>query len=816
MPQPIRILYADGNPFDRELVRNTLETAEDTFALAEATSRSEFENLLQTEQFDLVLSDFNIAGFEGLAVIDAVRAADPHLPVILITGSGSEEVAVQALKQGADDYIIKTPAHIRRLPYTIRTVLERKHLQQEKEAAQRELSRRNRELTLLNRVIAACMTQTDIESILATICQEMSLALDAPHTAAALLNRAKTEALVVAEHRADDRPSVLNQIVPIAKSPAYRLLLVKKTPLLVADARTDDRLAPMRRAMAKHSWVSLIILPLVVNNEVLGSLGLSRPEPNSFTTEDLELAWSVAEQVSGALAHARAEQERRLLATAIEQAAESIVITDPTGTILYVNPAFESVTGYTRAEAVGRNPRILKSGRQDPEFYRQLWHTITAGQVWRGKFINKHKDGSLFTEEATITPVHDANGRITHFVGVKRNITREEQLEAQFRQAQKMEALGRLTGGITHDFNNILTAINGFAELLKMRLPPDDLRLPLVEKILQSGQSATELVSQLLTFSRKDTQTLQVVNLNAIIKQTEGMLRRVIGEDVRLQTVLAADLWAVRANPAHIRQVIMNLVINARDAMPDGGELTIETDNVVLDSDYVAQHLDTRPGEYILLAVTDTGIGMSKDVQEHIFEPFFTTKQQGQGTGLGLSTVFGIVKQSGGNIWVYSEKGKGTTIKIYLPRTAETEAFSEGVENTMPEEGAYSGDETILLVEDNPGVRQLARQVLESQGYTVLESAAGDEALVMADAYEGVIHLLLTDVVMPGLSGKALAEALEKRRPAVKVLYMSGYTQNTIVYRGVLDAGAMLLQKPFSTNRLLRTVRKILDGEDIG
>ncbi|RME46608.1 MAG: PAS domain S-box protein, partial [Caldilineae bacterium] len=529
MPHPIRILYVDDNPFDRELVRDALSHADDAFSLAEADSRTEFETLLQNEQFDLVLSDFNILGFEGLEVLEAVHATDPNLPVVLITGTGSEEIAVQAIKQGAADYIIKTPQHIRRLPLTIQTVLERKHLQQEREAARRELQRRNRELTLLNRVIAACMTQTDIEAILEVVCRELALALDAPHTAAALLNRAKTEALVVAEYRTDDRPSALNQIIPVIKSPAYQVLLADKAPLLVADARTDERLAATRRAMVEYGWASLILLPLVVEDEVLGAVGLSRPQPASFTPEDLELAWSVAGQVSGALAHAHAERERRLLATAIEQAAESVVITDSAGTILYVNPAFEAVTGYTRAEAIGRNPRILKSGKQDPAFYRHLWQTITAGEVWHGKFVNRHKDGSLFTEEATITPVRDAGGRITHFVAVKRNTTREEHLEEQFRQVQKMEALGRLTSGITHDFNNILTAINGFAELLKMRLPPDDPHRPLVEKILRSGQDAAELVSQLLTFSRKEAQAPQPLNLNRIVEGTEAMLRRVIG-----------------------------------------------------------------------------------------------------------------------------------------------------------------------------------------------------------------------------------------------------------------------------------------------
>jgi PAS domain S-box-containing protein len=504
----------------------------------------------------------------------------------------------------------------------------------------------------------------------------------------------------------------------------------------------------------------------------------------------------------------QAEEARVRLDTAIQQSAESIVITDTQGTIQYVNPAFERITGYSRAEALGQNPRILKSGKQNLAFYEDLWATITAGRVWQGRMVNRKKDGSLYTEEATISPVRDEGGAIINYVAVKRDVTRELQLEEQYRQAQKMEAVGRLTAGVAHDFNNILTAINGFSELVSLGLAPDDPLQDSVQKVLSSGQRAAGLVRQLMAFSRKQIVQPATLDINEVLANVDKMLGRIIGEDIELQTIPAPGLWLTSADPVQVEQIIFNLAVNARDAMPNGGKLTIETANVTLDEAYAAGHLGAQPGEYVLLAISDTGIGMSEEVKSHLFEPFFTTKELGRGTGLGLATVYGIIKQGGGDIQVYSEVGLGTTFKVYLPRVGPA---------TPPEAPALArpdmpaGQEMVLLVEDSEGVRELARRVLRSLGYTLLETRDGQEALRLAADYPGAIHLLLTDVVLPGMSGKALAEELARSRPDLKTLFMSGYTDNAIAHHGVLEPGIAFLQKPFGPIELARKVRAVLD-----
>jgi PAS domain S-box-containing protein len=502
------------------------------------------------------------------------------------------------------------------------------------------------------------------------------------------------------------------------------------------------------------------------------------------------------------------EEERRRLSAAIEQTAESVLITDTKGFLVYVNPAFERVTGYSRAEAIGQTPRILNSGEQDGAFYQKLWDTITAGKVWQGRLVNKKKDGTLYTDEITITPVRDESGAIVNYVSVQRDVTHELELEEQYHQAQKMDAVGKLTGGIAHDFNNLLTAINGFAELMQHRLEPDDPLQNMVGNILHSGQRAADLTGQLLAFSRKQMIKPKILNLNTIVADMDKMLQRIIGEDIELKTIPSPDLWPVKVDPAQIEQIIVNLAVNARDAMPGGGQLTVETENVVLDEARIASHLETQPGEYVQLAVSDTGFGMNQEVQTRIFEPFFTTKETGKGTGLGLATVFGIVKQNSGDIWVYSEEGHGTVFKIFLPRAEEA----------IPAPPPYDpigdlprGTETILVVEDELAVRELAVQTLQAQGYTVLQAADGQEALDLIPAHNAKIHLVFTDVVMPQMDGKELANRFKGIHPNCKVLFSSGYTDDAIAHHGVLDPDVAFIQKPFSPTALTHKVREVLD-----
>jgi PAS domain S-box-containing protein len=381
-------------------------------------------------------------------------------------------------------------------------------------------------------------------------------------------------------------------------------------------------------------------------------------------------------------------------------------------------------------------------------------------------------------------------------------------LQEQFRQSQKIEAIGRLAGGIAHDFNNLLTVIKGYSQLSMMELKEGDPLKPNIEEVQRAADRAAGLTRQLLAFSRRQILEMKVLDLNTILRDLDKMLRRVIGEDIELVTLLADDLGTVKADAGQIEQVVMNLAVNARDAMQKGGKLTIETANVELDENYARNHVAVKSGPYVMLSVSDTGVGMTPEVRDRVFEPFFTTKEKGKGTGLGLSTVYGIMKQSGGNIWVYSEPGKGTTFKIYLPRVDEP--LEEAGEKVVQKELTGRG-ETILVVEDEEKVRQLTVQILTKNGYTVLEASHGDEASHICEQHKGPIHLMVMDVVMPGMNGRQLAKSLEPHHPEMKVLYMSGYTDNAIVHHGILEKGLSFLQKPFTMDGLVRKVREVLD-----
>ncbi len=766
------------------------------------------------------------------------------------------------------------------------------------------------------------------------------------------------------------------------------------------------------------------------------------------------------EQAAHRGARRQLEAEREKLLHAVENSPASVVITDANGSIEYVNPKFTRVTGYSSDEVLGRNPKILKSGELPPEIYQDLWQTITAGREWRGEFHNRKKNGELFWESASISPVFDERKRITNFIGVKEDITERKQaeetlresekryrslfesmfhgyahcemvfengepqdfvyldvnrafeeltglrnvvgrrvtevipgiresapellsmygrvaktgdperfevyldglgnwfsisayspqkghfvavfdniterkraeealvrrerhfrslienaqdiitiidmesiirfqspaatqilgrppeefvgrsafefvhpddapvvrdaigravarpesaqtsqfrfrhangswrtmegigkvlpgegpaqivvnsrdvtegraLEDQLRQSQKMEAVGRLAGGIAHDFNNLLTAIMGYAELAAGRLKPEDPTRSELSEIDKASRRAAELTGQLLAFSRKQVLQPRVVSLNQVVSDMDKMLRRVIGEDVDLVTSLKEPLGSVKADTGQLGQVLLNLAINSRDAMPNGGKLTIETSDVELDETYSAFHFDVPPGRYLLLAVSDTGTGMDAKTLSHIFEPFFTTKGVGKGTGLGLSTVYGVVKQSGGHVTVYSEPGVGTTVKVYLPRVEDAQKDAAPSTGRAHQAG---GTETVLVVEDEEAVRRLVCRSLEARGYETLPAASANEALLALEKHPGEIHLMLTDVVMPILSGRELAERLAALRPRMKVLFMSGYTDDAIVHHGVLEAGTPFIQKPFTPHTLAAKVREVLDA----
>jgi PAS domain S-box-containing protein len=506
--------------------------------------------------------------------------------------------------------------------------------------------------------------------------------------------------------------------------------------------------------------------------------------------------------------HAEAEKYRLL--AAINQAAEIIVITDVDGIIEYVNPAFEQTTGYTREEALGQKPSILQSGEQDEAFYQEIWIHLLKGETWSGRFVNRKKDATLYTEDATISPVKNSTGEIVNYVAVKRDVTDELNRDEQLRQSQKMESIGQLVGGVAHDFNNILQIINGCSEIALQQLASDHSSASNIREVLKAGGNAQKLVKQLLAFSRQEVIDPEEFDLNSEILSGQKMLSRIIGEHIQFQFVSGKGVGKVFLDKGQINQVLMNLCVNARDAMPYGGDLTIETNDIQIGSDDLKAHGVVRPGRYVLLSVSDTGCGMDKETCEKIFDPFFTTKEVGEGTGLGLSTVYGIIQQNRGHISVYSEQGKGSVFKIYLPvsaRSANTDLFPE--EHAPPE----GGRETILVAEDDQTILKLAAQVLTRSGYTVLTASDGVEALQVFEEHSQVIDLVVTDVVMPRMGGKEVIEQMLKKRPALHHLFVSGYSQDAGHTDFIKEKGRHLLSKPYSSDVLLKTIRDILDEE---
>ncbi|AMV73422.1 hypothetical protein JCM30471_18370 [Desulfuromonas carbonis] len=572
-------------------------------------------------------------------------------------------------------------------------------------------------------------------------------------------------------------------LLPPASGDEYAALIAR----IEAGEVIDNYIAERRHKEGRPIWVALTLSPLP---DLAGALsGIS------ITSRDIT-------------ASRAAEMELRKLSTAINQSPVAILITDAQGRIEFVNPRFSEITGYSAAEARGQTPRLLKSGRTPERDYQRLWETITAGQVWQGEFLNRAKDGTLFWDATTIAPVKDAQGAITHYIAIKEEITERKDLERQLQQAQKLEAVGQLAGGVAHDFNNILTAIIGYASLLEMKLEAKHPLRHNASQILAAANRAAELTQSLLAFSRKQVIDLEPIELNAAIRKIEGFLRRVISENIELRTILAPEPLVVRADRGQFEHLLMNLATNARDAMPTGGVISIETRQATLDEAFRHSHGFGEPGAYALISFSDTGIGMDEETQRRIFQPFFTTKEVGKGTGLGLAMVYGTVKQHGGYLNVYSEPGAGTTFNIYLPCTSEEPLAPahEVLEATLP-----GGSETILVADDDTLLRSLATEVLTQFGYRVLAATDGEEALELFRSHRQEIDLAILDVVMPKLNGKAVRDEMLRLVPDLRVLFISGYTADIIHRHGVVDPELDFIQKPMRPHDLLRKVREVLD-----
>jgi PAS domain S-box-containing protein len=491
-----------------------------------------------------------------------------------------------------------------------------------------------------------------------------------------------------------------------------------------------------------------------------------------------------------------------------ENAADMIAVVDTKGQRLYNSPAYGKVLGYDAEDMKGTSG-FEEIHPDDRALVEEAAREALDGGVGRTiQYRMRHKDGSWRILESRSSTILDAQGKVAKLVVVNRDVSERKHLEEQFRQSQKMEAIGRLSGGVAHDFNNLLGVIIGYAEFLEERLEPNDVLRVSADEILKAGRRAASLTRQLLAFSRQQVLDPKVINLNVAVSDIDKLLRRLIGEDIELVTVLEPTLGRVKADQGQLEQVIMNLAVNARDAMPQGGKLNIQTENMVMDEKFVRRYpYPVLPGPYVCLTVSDTGVGMDAETKARAFEPFFTTKEKGKGTGLGLSTVYGVVKQSGGYIDVHSSPGLGTAFKIYLPRVNEVAADdSPAVVSPL----SFNGDETILLAEDETSLRTLTRNTLELCGYKVIEAKDGNEALALSENRTETIDLLVTDVVMPGMGGRDLAQRMVRQRPNLKVLFMSGYTGQTVGVQGPIDPGSAFISKPFTREALTRKIREVI------
>jgi two-component system cell cycle sensor histidine kinase/response regulator CckA len=764
MAAPARILIVEDAPADAELIEAELRAAGIPCATRRVDSEASVREGLRVFIPDVILSDHSLPHFSAADTLRLAVQEAPDTPVIIVTGSLDEETAAEYIKAGATDYVVKH--HLERLGPAVLRALELKRAREDHARAERERRQTEERFRALIEHGADLIVLAAADGAVLFASQSAERVLG--YTPAELVGRSGLDHI-----HPEDLSRARATLAAILERPGVPMTL------------------EVRMQHKDGSW------------RVVEAVAVSRLEEPAVGAIVMNYR-DVTERRSAEQAQRESEERYRVL---VEGVRDIIFALSPEGTITSLNPAFETILGWPREAWIGK-PFDQLVHPEDLAISLELLSRVVNGEPRPASpfRLRTRKGDYRLGEFAAIAQLRE--GRLVGILGIGRDITERVLLEQQLRQAQKMEAVGRLAGGVAHDFNNLLTAITGYAELLFEDLPAGDRRREDVTEIRKAADRAAALTRQLLAFSRQQVLQPRVLDLNALVTEFGNMLRRLVGEDVALATRLTAGLGAVKADPSQIEQVVMNLAVNARDAMPHGGRLTIETANVDLDDEYAREHYPVRPGPYVLLAVSDTGTGMSEEVQAHLFEPFFTTKEKGKGTGLGLATVYGVVKQSGGFVSVYSEVGHGSSFKIYMPRVEEP---IDAARVAAPA-AAARGTETVLLAEDEPAVRSVARHALERHGYTVLEAPSAEAALDLAERYSGPIHLLLTDVVMPGMSGPELARRLAPLRPEARVLFMSGYTGESVVHHGLGAPGVHYIQKPFAPDGLAAKVREVLDA----
>lgn len=749
-----RILLIEDLPSDADLATREISRSVKDTDFHRVETREDFLHELETFHPDLIVSDFKLPAFDGLSALRLAREHTPSTPFIILTGSQNEDTAVDCMKAGANDYVIKE--HIVRLGPAVRGALEQKRLLTEKAATEAKLNEKTAELEAYFALSLNLLCIADMKGYFRRMNPAWEKALGYS------LEELEGQRFLDFVHP-EDVPGTLQTLQKLAdQNQVYGFINRYRTK------NGDYRWLDWR----SHPAGSLIYAAAV------------------DITDNIRLV-----------------EELRKFQLAVEGSGSSVMITDSDGVIEYVNKKFENVSDYTRKEVIGKKASILKSGRMEPGVYNTLWDTILRGEEWHGELENRTKDGRLFWERLSISSLSHDHGKIDHFVGIKEDITERKNLELQLAQAQKLEGIGRLAGGVAHDYNNILGIIIGFCELSLAHLEHDHAVYHNIESILKTANRGADLTRQLLAFARKEIIMPVPLNLNQSIQSIRKILGRLIGEDIELRIDLAQDLHLILIDPTQVDQILVNLATNARDAMQNVGTISIHTANISLTPEFCKAHAALTPGAYVHLAVSDTGHGIDEDILPRIFDPFFTTKAAGEGTGLGLSTVFGIVKQSDGHVEVSSEPGKGTRFDFYFPVYA---GGAKSKMSTAPEKPLF-GSETVLLVEDEKALLDIGRRGLQAYKYKVLIASSPDEAVLISDSYAGKIDLLVTDVVLPSMNGKELSDRISEKRPDLKTLFMSGYTADIIAKRGVLETGMHFIQKPFRPKDLAIKVRQVLD-----
>jgi PAS domain S-box-containing protein len=766
MPQDaLRILILEDVPMDAELVEYELGRASIPFQSRRVDSRESFLRELDEFHPDLILSDYTLPRFDGMTALSLARERVPSIPFLIVTGSVNEETAVGCMKAGATDYLLKS--NLARIGPAIEAALERERAHAEKTQAEAALAASERRFRSL------VQNSSDLVIIVAP-------------DGTILYASDSAERIVGYSPRSLVGSSLLEYLEEPDVGPVRGLLQSNGKSAVAGPIEFT-----LRRADGSPVWLEAVGTNLLTDATIRGIVLNAR---------------DVSERKRADRALRESEERYRDL---FDNASDLVCMAAPDGSLLYVNKAWQEGTGYSEDE-IGRLHLLDLVHLDSRAHYTAVLERVLAGdRLDHVELVFVPKAGVPITVEGNLSCTFK-DGEPSVVRGIYRDVTERKRVEEHLRRAERMQAAGKLAGGVAHEVNNMMTGVIGFSEFLLRSLEDDDPRRSDVEEVIKAGTRAADVTRQLLAFTRQQFLRPQVVSINAIVVDMQKMLRRSLGEDNLLELGLSPEAGQVRADRGQLEQVLINLVLNARDAITEHGRVTVETASVVWDSAYAQRHdgVEIPLGRYVLLAVSDTGCGMAPDVQARIFEPFFTTKPIGQGTGLGLSTVYGIVKQSGGFVWVYSEPGEGSVFKVYLP---EASAPSAAGLTPAPPAMPLTGSETILVIEDEEIVRRLALRGLRDQGYTVLEARTGVEALEYIRQHPGTIDLVISDVVMPEMGGRELGHNLAMFDPELPILYMSGYTGDDVVQRGLLDAGAPFQQKPFTPGALAAKVRTMLD-----